>query len=129
MASAGGKFDASSPVSWRDRIGRMYMRAVKSAFHCTVSAACIAIAMSGSPSVAQAQESDQASNLEEIIVTARRIEENQQKIPVAVTTLTASTMERRNVVAVNDLQFSVPNLQIKPGNNNPSLPEFIIRGQ
>lgn len=105
------------------------MRAVKSVFHCTVSAACIAIAMSGSPSVAQAQESDQASNLEEIIVTARRVEENQQKIPVAVTTLTAASMERRNVVAVNDLQFSVPNLQIKPSNNNPSLPEFIIRGQ
>ena len=105
------------------------MRAVKPAFHYTVSAACIAIAMAGSSTIAQAQSGNQASNLEDIIVTARRVEENQQKIPVAVTTLTAASMERRNVVAVNDLQFSVPNLQIKPSNNNPSLPEFIIRGQ
>jgi len=85
--------------------------------------------MAGSSTIAQAQSGNQASNLEDIIVTARRVEENQQKIPVAVTTLTAASMERRNVVAVNDLQFSVPNLQIKPSNNNPSLPEFIIRGQ
>lgn len=105
------------------------MRAVKPAFHYTVSGACIAIAMAGSSTIAQAQSGNQASNLEDIIVTARRVEENQQKIPVAVTTLTAASMERRNVVAVNDLQFSVPNLQIKPSNNNPSLPEFIIRGQ
>ena len=105
------------------------MRAVKPAFHYIVSAACIAIAMAGSSTIAQAQSGNQASNLEDIIVTARRVEENQQKIPVAVTTLTAASMERRNVVAVNDLQFSVPNLQIKPSNNNPSLPEFIIRGQ
>ena len=119
-------------------MGGLKLSAVKTAFQYTVSAACVAITMAGSPSVAQAQaqtqaqsasQASEASGLEDIIVTARRVEENQQKIPVAVTTLTASTLERRNVVAVNDLQFSVPNLQIKPGNNNPSLPEFIIRGQ
>ncbi len=105
------------------------MRAVKSAFHCTVSAACIAIAMAGSPSVAQAQESDPASNFEDIIVTARRVAENLQDVPVAVTALSADALKQKNVSQVSDLQFSVPNLQIKPSTIYPSQVEFIIRGQ
>ena len=90
---------------------------------CATIALCIV-----TPAVAQ--ESVPADHgLEEIIVTARRIEENQQKVPVAVTTLTAATLERRNVTTVNDIQFSVPNLQIRPSSINPSRPEIILRGQ
>ena len=69
------------------------------------------------------------SGLEEIVVTARRVEENLQSVPVAVTALSAATLQRRNVTTVSDLQFSVPNLQIKPSNTYSSQPEFIIRGQ
>jgi len=76
-----------------------------------------------------AQTATPGRGLEEIIVTARRVEENQQRVPVAVTTLTPSAIERRNINAVNDIQFNVPNLQIKPSNIQPSRPEFIIRGQ
>jgi len=62
--------------------------------------------------------------LEEITVTARRVEENQQKIPVAVTTLTAAALENRNVSSVNDIQFNVPNLQIRPSTIYPTQPEL-----
>jgi len=79
----------------------------------------------GAPAAPEAQQ----SNLEEIVVTARRVEENQQRVPVAVTTLNAAALERNNVKGVTDIQFSVPNLQIRPSRINPDLPEFVVRGQ
>ena len=69
------------------------------------------------------------TSLGEVIVTARRVNENQQRVPVAVTALSAETLQKNNVKAVTDIQFSVPNLQIKPSNLYPGQPEFIIRGQ
>lgn len=70
-----------------------------------------------------------ASDLQEIVVTARRVEENQQRVPVAVTTLSGDALGQRNIEQVSDLQFSVPNLQIKQSNTYSSVPEFILRGQ
>ena len=67
--------------------------------------------------------------LEEIVVTARRIEENQQKVPIAVTTIAGAALQQRNVDRVNDLQFSVPNLQIRQNQITPSIAEFSLRGQ
>jgi len=91
-----------------------------------VCSTAIALAHAGAPLVAWG---DSPSGLEEILVTARRVEENQQAIPVAVTTLTAAALENRNVNSVNDIQFNVPNLQIRPSTIYPTQPEFIIRGQ
>ena len=67
--------------------------------------------------------------LGDIVVTARRVNENLEKVPVAVTALSAAALQQRNVAAVNDLQFSVPNLQIKPNQTYSSQPDFTIRGQ
>lgn len=92
------------------------------------SSAAIAFTCATTPAVSLAADSS-ADSLEELIVTARRVEENQQSVPVAVTTLTASALEQQNVNSVTDIQFSVPNLQIKPSTSYPSQPEFIIRGQ
>ena len=69
------------------------------------------------------------AGLQEIVVTARRVAENQQRVPVAITSLSGEAITQRNVAQVSDLQFSVPNLQIKPSNLYPSVPEFIVRGQ
>ena len=77
---------------------------------------------------AGAQDTE-TTRLEEVVITARRIEENQQTVPVAVTILSGDALAKRNVQQVTDLQFSVPNLQIKQSNTYSSLPEFIIRGQ
>jgi len=81
------------------------------------------------PDNSNAASESGSSGLQEIIVTARRVEERLGRVPVAVTALSAAALTQRNVTAVSDIQFSVPNLQIKPSNNYPSQPEFIIRGQ
>jgi len=97
------------------------------------TASALAVAMSGSAAIAQdagqTPTAVDSGGIQEIVVTARRVEENLQRVPVAVTVLPAEALQRRNVTATNDLQFSVPNLQIKPSNTFPSQPEFIIRGQ
>jgi|GEM_PF-517538 len=72
---------------------------------------------------------DGRDTLGDIVVTARRVEENLQRVPVAVTTLSSNQLEQRNVGAVADLQFNIPNLQIKPSTIYPSQVEFIVRGQ
>ena len=71
----------------------------------------------------------QSDGLNDIIVTARRVSENLQNVPVAVTALSADALKQKNVSQISDLQFSVPNLQIKPSTIYPSQVEFIIRGQ
>ena len=106
---------------------KIQILATASAFALALSSAA---AMAADDQAATQPAADAStSGLEEIVVTARRVEENLQSVPVAVTALSAATLQRRNVTTVSDLQFSVPNLQIKPSNTYSSQPEFIIRGQ
>jgi len=78
---------------------------------------------------AAAEAASPPAQIEEVIVTARRVSESLQEVPVAVTALSAAALKQRNVSQVSDLQFSIPNLQIKPSTIYPSQVEFIIRGQ
>lgn len=69
--------------------------------------------------------------LEEIVVTARRRAEALQDVPVAVTALTADTLERRQIQATTDLDRVTPSLQFKShgqlsGNNSAAV--VFIRG-
>jgi len=73
---------------------------------------------------AAAQEKDRV--LEEIVVTARRREENLQDVPVAVTGLGAEELERSGVHTITDLAQSVPSLQF--GESGSKTPAIFIRG-
>src|SRR5882724_13159463 len=52
-------------------------------------------------------------NLEEIVVTARKREENLQNVPDAITAFSASTLEVLGVASVNDLNLSLQNFQAR----------------
>src|SRR5207344_340522 len=60
------------------------------------------------------KQADQANStsLEAITVTARRREETLQDVPIAITALSAKTLETLNVQNLGDLQGNVPNLVI-----------------
>ena len=58
---------------------------------------------------------DKAS--EEIVVTARRREENLQEVPIAVTVVTADKLEEAATADISELQGQVPNLAIYQGRN------------
>jgi iron complex outermembrane receptor protein len=69
--------------------------------------------------------------LEEIIVTARKVQENQQDTPIAITAFTGEALNDRQVFNTTKLTQVVPNLQF--GNNAPlagnnSSSQVFIRG-
>ena len=53
-----------------------------------------------------------APHLEEIVITARRREENINSVPVAVTALTSSDLRAKNIQTAEDLQNYVPSLNV-----------------
>lgn len=66
--------------------------------------------------------------LEEVMVTARRVEESMQEVPVAVTALSKDALERLGVKSVFDLNYAVPGLHVATFNAMDSL-VVGIRGQ
>lgn len=67
--------------------------------------------------------------LEDIVVTARRKEENLQSVPVAVTAVSQDALTANNVTTVRELQTLVPSLTIMASGIGGDTANFIIRGQ
>jgi iron complex outermembrane receptor protein len=80
------------------------------------STSVLAIALS-TPFAASAQESQQAqaNRLEEITVTARRIEENVQRVPLAVIAMSEEKLQTQNIVNLMDFQKATPGLVTQAG--------------
>jgi iron complex outermembrane receptor protein len=68
------------------------------------------------------------TGLAEITVTARRREENQERVPVTVTALTADMLAAKSIQTESDLQAAVPGLTVQAFPLNNVL-AFSIRGQ
>src|SRR3546814_7054667 len=83
---------------------------------------CVASTWIVAPGAAVAQT--QAGRVEEIIVTARRTEENLQTTPVAVTAISAAGLERAQINDVVAVQRAAPNLTITSG--TPAASGFAI---
>lgn len=91
--------------------------------------ATAALWSAGLATTANAQQA--AQGLEEIIVTARKVEENLQETPIAITAFTGSALEDRQIFNTDMLDQVVPNLQFAnnaplAGNNSSS--QIFIRG-
>ena len=80
--------------------------------------------------IAFAQEQS-AEGLDEVIVTARKVEENLQTTPISITALSGAALEERQIFSTDVLDQVVPNLQFAnnaplAGNNSSS--QVFIRG-
>jgi len=71
----------------------------------------------------------QSTAVEDIVVTARRVDENLQDVPVAVTALSGATIEQKSIRDLRDLGQSVPNLSAQVHSINPTSVALTIRGQ
>ncbi len=69
---------------------------------------------------------EDASGIEEVIVTAQRTEESIQDVPIAVTALTGGMLEDRQVITPSDLQMNAPSVSFTPTNFGSY--SFSIRG-
>ena len=74
-----------------------------------------------------AQESGYQGVLEEIIVTARRREENLQELPISAAVVTAATMQAEGIYSVEQVGEFVPNLTLASG-DRANHTRIIIRG-
>lgn len=66
---------------------------------------------------------------DEIVVTARRVTENLQSVPLAVTAVNSAALQRQGIREIRDLSSTVPNLQIKQSNSGAGSVVLTIRGQ
>ena len=74
---------------------------------------------------------DGAQSIEEIVVTARRREENLQQVPISVTAITGAQLEARQLYSMDQLSAVVPNLQFDkaaPSSGSSSVGQIFIRG-
>ena len=85
------------------------------------------LALSGYAVPAGAQDGPGTEGLENIIVTARRVEERVQDVPISITVHSQEQLTRQNVVNSADLAAFTPSLSANNnfGNENSS---FAIRG-
>ena len=78
---------------------------------------------------AQTAEADQLPQTsDEIIVTARKREENVQEVPVAITVLTGEALEENAAPDIAEIQSQVPNLSIYAGRNQSTTLTAFLRG-
>ena len=90
---------------------------------------CSVIAMAGAGRVhaaeaaapAPAAAADQGSRLEEIVVTAQRVDQKLQKVPVAETAFNTKALAVHGIANIEDVQFHVPSLSIIEQADNGSL--------
>ena len=69
-----------------------------------------------------------ATQLGDIVVTARRVNENLQDVPVAVTAFSGADLQKQNAVRVVDAALLAPSFFVKPSSTNAAI-SLTIRGQ
>ncbi len=84
-----------------------------------------ALAEEAAPAEAVAEN---AAN-DDILVTARRREENLQDVPISITAVAGEDLRQRGVVDALDLQYQVPSLSVTSAGANRSALAYAIRGQ
>jgi iron complex outermembrane receptor protein len=94
------------------------------------SVSIAALACAAVPAFAQ-EPTDATENvgLEEIIVQARKVDENLQDVPVAVTVLSGEDLEQRAVLRVQDIGRFTPGMTTRTGSSTPSALTITLRGQ
>jgi len=77
--------------------------------------------------VAEPAEGAAADALSEVVVTAQRREESAQNVGIAISVLSGATLADKSITYVNDLQNSIPSLQVEPAFGG-GQPQYRIRG-
>jgi iron complex outermembrane receptor protein len=68
-----------------------------------------------------------AVQLEEVVVTANKVEQSLQEVPLAVSAISGEELANSGVAEASDLSAKVPNLQVSSPYSNIQ-PNFSLRG-
>jgi len=94
------------------------------------AAAIVALASGPAPLSAQTgspANAGRADNLAEVVISARKRQENVQDVPISMSVLGSDEIAARGALRIRELAASVPNVNFI-GAQNASLPTFSIRG-
>jgi iron complex outermembrane receptor protein len=93
---------------------------------------CGLLCLSAAASAVETAASDSADTehgaLEEIVVTAQRRSEGLERTPVAVSVLSADTLDKEQITTETDLRTTAPGLSVRSTSNSNQL-NYVIRGQ
>ena len=119
-----------APRGGREREGsavKLVIRRLTPALSCASAGLLLATTLNAPDS--HAQDAEARPLLEEVTVTARRREESNQRVPVAITSVTGEALESASIQRVEELRFVAPSLQISPTPFGNSVPGYTVRGQ
>lgn len=112
---------------------RLTTNCTKKSFLTTLSAAILSITTAESgvaeETLDQSMSKNSSNQIDEIIVTARKIEESIQTVPISITALSGLDLERLSVRNIMDLQNQVPNLVLQPSTSDNNAMTLALRGQ
>lgn len=97
--------------------------------HSALLAGALVGLCSALPSAYAQNRGESVTTLEEMVVTARRREENVQDIPLAVTALSEDFLRNQSIAQVQDLGIKVPSLRISQAGGSLNEPMVTLRGQ
>jgi iron complex outermembrane receptor protein len=89
-------------------------------------------AHSGPPASAEPENAEKRAEgigLQEIIVTARRHEEDLQKVPISITALSGEALKQQSVTQVYDLGGQIPGLFMQQARDDPQSLAITMRGR
>lgn len=92
-----------------------------------VSAMALAAAMTAGPAMAQDNAGAAPQGFEDIVVTARKVEETQQSLAITIAAFSQEDLQKKVVLNVADLQKVTPGLSVSV-NTQGGSPIFAIRG-
>ena len=69
------------------------------------------------------------SQIEEIIVTARKREESLQSVPISVTAIDTDSLREKSIENPYDLTLHVPGMTVRQGSATRTAVDYFIRGQ
>jgi iron complex outermembrane receptor protein len=89
---------------------------MRKTYACSTSVIAAAVAMMSAPAFAQ---------VDEIVVTSQRVEQNLQDVPISVSAVTDDQLEASSVINLEDLNQIVPSLNFRKGTTNANSAVFL----
>jgi len=95
-----------------------------------IAASCAVVALSLGATSSLAQDAAPSGDTSsDIVVTARRVAESAQNVPLAIEAFSQKDLTQRSITSAADLGKSVAGLSTTADSGNPALQTFAIRGR
>jgi iron complex outermembrane receptor protein len=80
------------------------------------------------PADTSAEAGPQRGQLEEIVVTARKVQEQLQRVPISITALSPEAIQQHDIVSLEQVRDLVPNLDVGVTAGSTTAANIYIRG-